>query len=251
MDDAAPVVAVGSGHGADTAGGTSPPSDRRGGAGAEGLPTPPGAGGGVTDRRVRIGGAVAAIGVVVAGWLWWGQPPTAGDPAEPFGPAALAAPTGDPPGTVAPTTIMVHVSGAVLHPGLVSVTPGARVADAIAAAGGASRSADVAAVNLAAPVADGEHITVPPVGSAPPASDEADRDGAAVQPDSLTDGSVSLNTASTTDLETLPGVGPVIAAQIVAHREAHGPFQAVEDLLDVPGIGEAKLAAIRDLVTVP
>ena len=93
---------------------------------------------------LRMAGRWPPSGAVVAGWLWWGQPPTVGDPAESRGAAVVASPTGDPPVTVAATTIMVHVSGAVLHPGLVSVAPGARVADAIAAAGGASRSADVA-----------------------------------------------------------------------------------------------------------
>jgi competence protein ComEA len=136
----------------------------------------------------------------------------------------------------------VHVSGWVVNPGVVTVVQGGIVADAIAAAGGARPGAALDAINLAGPVADGDQVQVPGPGTVapPPASGEAG-----------TPGLVSLNRADVTALQELPGLGPVLAQRIVEHREANGPFETVEDLLDVPGIGEAKLAAIRDLVAVP
>src|SRR5690606_20272718 len=100
--------------------------------------------------------------------------------------------------------------------------------------------ASLDAVNLAQPVADGQQIVVPgPDATAVAGSTPAD------------DGLVHLNTATAADLETLPGVGPVLAERIVAHRDARGGFERVEDLLEVPGIGEAKLADLRDAVAVP
>ncbi|HSR15272.1 MAG TPA: ComEA family DNA-binding protein [Gemmatimonadales bacterium] len=143
-----------------------------------------------------------------------------------------------PPETVvrphSSASITVHVSGRVRNPGLVAVPAGSRVADAIAAAGGALAEADLGALNLAAPLADGQHLVV----------------SSAVSPEPG-DGRVRVNTAGPAELEALPGVGPVLAARIVEYRERHGPFVLVEDLLGVPGIGEAKLAALRDSVLVP
>lgn len=136
-------------------------------------------------------------------------------------------------------TITVHVSGQVLAPGLVEITAGSRVADAVAAAGGTTRNADLSRINLAAPVDDGQQIVI---------LDVHDRGAAGAGGD---DGRVSINTAGPNDLERLPGVGPVLAARIAAHREENGPFVVVEDLLDVPGIGEAKLEALRDSVALP
>ena len=138
--------------------------------------------------------------------------------------------------------ISVHVSGWVVSPGVVVVREGAIVADAIAAAGGARPGAALDAINLAGPVAGGDQVQVPGPGS------EAPPPGSGVAASS---GPISLNRADATALQELPGVGPVLAERIVAHRDANGPFEAVEDLLDVPGIGETKLAAIRDLVSVP
>lgn len=133
-------------------------------------------------------------------------------------------------------TVAVHVSGMVVAPGVVDVPPDSIVADAIEAAGGLLSAADVDQINLAAPIVPGEQIIVPgPTGSvsAGPDADE---------------GVLSINQASAGDLESLPGVGPVLAERIVSYRESNGRFEAVEDLLEVPGIGEAKLEAIRDLV---
>jgi len=135
--------------------------------------------------------------------------------------------------------IEVHVAGAVVSPGVVVVGEGAIVADAIAAAGGMVPGALVSAINLAAPVSGGQQVVVPG------ASDTAT--GVALDVVTGT-GVLSLSTATPADLETLPGVGPVLAERIVDFREENGPFETVEDLLEVPGIGEAKLASIRDLV---
>jgi competence protein ComEA len=138
------------------------------------------------------------------------------------------------------TQITLHVSGAVAAPGLVVVSADARVADAIAAAGGSTRDADLAAVNLAAPVHDGEQVVIPAVADDGPASGAVEGDGR-----------IRINRASVDELEQLPGVGPVLAARIAAHRDDNGPFRVVEDLLDVPGIGEGKLATLRDSVALP
>jgi competence protein ComEA len=195
-------------------------------------------------------GAGAVAAALLAGYLWWGGPP---DPVA--GPSGTRSPSGlAAPGTSVPAlpgTIVVHVSGAVARPGVVSLPSGARVADAVAAAGGVDRSADITAVNLAAPLADGDQVVVPQAaGTAGGGSDMAGSPAVAGAAGATGD-KVALNLAGQAELETLPGVGPVIASRIVAHREANGPFQAVEDLLDVPGIGEATLAGFRDLVVVP
>lgn len=142
-------------------------------------------------------------------------------------------------GSASADTITVHVSGAVAAPGLVSVSREGRVADAVAAAGGALPEARLGSLNLAAPVRDGEQIDVP--------SPSPDGDPPAV----TESGTVRVNVATPTELEVLPGVGPVLAARIAAHRDDHGPYGSVEDLLDVPGIGEGKLASLRDFVVVP
>ena len=138
----------------------------------------------------------------------------------------------------AAASITVHVSGAVSQPGLVSLPAGARVADAVVAAGGATDGAVLTSLNLAAPVYHGQqHV-------GPAASATVGAAGAS-------SGRVPINTADAGALEGLPGVGPVLAARIVEYRDRNGPFTVVEDLLDVPGIGEAKLAALREMVLVP
>ena len=170
-----------------------------------------------------------AVMAVVAGVLWFGTGPDAPPDQRPDMPVA----------GIEDGLITVHVAGAVVRPGLVEVASDARVADVVAAARGATWDADLTAVNLASRVRDGERIVVPVRGGS-----------SASAPGSLEDG-IDLNTASEEDLTGLPGVGPVLAGRIVDHRDAHGPFQAVEDLLDVSGIGEAKLATLRDFIGAP
>lgn len=133
-------------------------------------------------------------------------------------------------------TVRVHVSGMVVSPGVVDVGVHAIVADAIDAAGGLRSDAVVDQINLAAPVVPGGQIVVP------------GGDGGSDLPAGEGDGILSLSGATAGELEALPGVGPVLAERIVSFRDENGGFEVVEDLLQVPGIGEAKLAAIRDLV---
>ena len=189
------------------------------------------------DRRWRIVGAVvlaAAVSVGAAMGFFSGADPV---PAE-FVDSEAALPGSTGPASPV-SQVVVHVAGAVAHPGLVTLPPDSRVADAVAAAGGMTDAAVDTGINLAAPVSDGGQVIVPSSVAGPGA------------PPVVDDGLVHVNQADAIDLERLPGVGPVLAERIVAHRDANGPFTAVEDLLDVPGIGEAKLAALRDLLALP
>lgn len=177
------------------------------------------------------GGGVLIVVVALGAAAWFGinQPATL--------PAAGATATQPAPDE----GLTVHVSGAVVHPGLVSVPSGARIADVVSAAGGALPDADLRALNLAAPVRDGEQVAVP------------DRSEAGAVAGGAVDGSgrVRINLADATELQALPGVGPVLAERILAYRNERGPFTAVEDLLEVSGIGEGKLSSLRDAVVVP
>jgi competence protein ComEA len=159
-------------------------------------------------------------------------------PREPVVPAATATtPTGALPGG----EVVIDVVGAVGRPGLYHLPEGARVADALARAGGATRKADLAAVNLAAPVADGEQVVVPRRGAA----------GAVATPGAVpgaVQGPVHLNTATLEQLDGLPGVGPVTAQKILDYRTEHGAFRSVDELDAIAGIGPARLDTLRDLV---
>jgi len=152
----------------------------------------------------------------------------------------------------APSEIVVHVSGAVRRPGVVTVAGDARVFEAIDLAGGAEADADLDRVNLAAPLVDGERIHVPAQGEDIPEVVQSSRPAAPSMGEALPTVSpmVDINTASVSELETLPGVGPAIASAIVQTREDRGPFLSVDELLEVPGIGDAKLAQIRPLAVV-
>lgn len=150
-------------------------------------------------------------------------------------------PLADVGSTAEPTgELYVHVLGAVAAPGLYVLDVDARLVDALAAAGGTNQDANLAAINLARVLEDGEQIIVPTVGAAPDAS------GAAPPGDDRVD----LNTADQAALETLPRIGPAIAQRIVSWREENGRFRSVDDLLAVPGIGEKLLAGMRDGVRV-
>ena len=149
----------------------------------------------------------------------------------------------------------MHVVGAVVRPGIVRLATGARVVDAVDGAGGLAPGADVDRVNLAAVLADGQRVVVPIVGQPPPvevAPGPAWPGGAASSGSSQPTANVpvDLNAATAEQLDTLPGVGPATAAAIIAHRSESGPFTSVDELLDVRGIGAARLESIRDLVTV-
>lgn len=144
----------------------------------------------------------------------------------------------------APARLVVHVVGAVRRPGLYRLAHGARIADAVRRAGGATRRADLSLVNLAAQVSDGTQVVVPRravVAAGPGEVAEAEGGAAAGGP-------VHLNTATLEQLDALPGVGPVTAQKILDYREQHGAFSSVDDLDAIPGIGPARLEQLRDLV---
>ncbi|MGV8876153.1 MAG: helix-hairpin-helix domain-containing protein [Rhodoglobus sp.] len=135
-------------------------------------------------------------------------------------------------------TVVVHVTGAVEKPGLYELGSGARVVDAIAAAGGFTATADRETLNLARLLTDGEQFSVPEIG-------EVAQAGAGVS-----DSRVNLNTADAAALDTLPRIGPAMAARIVAWRDANGPFVTIDDLRNVSGFGDKTFEGLRELITV-
>lgn len=202
---------------------------------------------GTTPTRLVLG---AAVGVVLAAAVVWtllatpstGSAPEARDEALPRA-SATSSTVASPPAARS----LVYVTGAVVAPGVYRLGEDARVADAIAAAGGPAPDADLSLLNLAAPVADGERVYVPRRGEPPPSDVVVAGSGASV---GARAGPVNLNTATAEQLEALPGIGPSTAQAILAWRRQHGRFRSVDDLLNVRGIGRAKLDALRDQVRV-
>jgi competence protein ComEA len=185
--------------------------------------------------------AVAAVVVVVLGMRFMQGQARGGTGAAAGGAQVARAPASvkieRPPSTGA----LVHVAGAVRHPGVYRLHDGDRVKDAVERAGGARGGADVNAINLAATVADGQQVVVPRRGAAAPAIGDAGEGaaGAATQPP------VSLNAATAAQLDTLDGVGPATAQKILDWRREHGGFRTIDDLGEVPGIGPKRMAALR------
>lgn len=198
-------------------------------------------------RSARAFAVVMVALMMVAGWWWWsgradvptvvsqilaeGVPVTgaaAGDASGPSIGAGGEAASGSQ--SAAAQVVVVHVAGAVRTPGLVELPWGSRVSDAIAAADGATSPEVLTSVNLARPLVDGEQILVG-VDAAQPS-----------------DGRISINSASSVELQELPGVGPVLAERIVAFREQNGPFVSLDGLLEVSGIGEAVLRNMSEQV---
>jgi competence protein ComEA len=182
--------------------------------------------------------AIAVLGLLLLRHHAAASPPRAAAPV----PIRVAADDSGPGGRV-----FVHVAGAVRKPGVYTLRAGARVADAVERAGGARPSADLSAVNLASKLEDGRQVLVPRrVGGgvaatvAPPGTALS---GAPAQP-------IDLNTATLEQLDTLDGVGPATAQKIMDYRTEHGGFGSVDELGQVPGIGEKRLAALRDHVRV-
>ena len=173
-----------------------------------------------------IGVAVIGLALVAAGVVWDSR----------TGTQTISSPETvdtDAPTKKTPAVVVVHVSGAVVRPGLVQLDEGARVVEAIDAAGGAANDSAVHQLNLARPVMDGEQIVVPRAG-------EVVEQGAG-------NGPISLSRSSAEKLQELPGVGPAIADRIIRWREENGPFRALEDVLAVSGIGEATLEQLQGL----
>lgn len=168
---------------------------------------------------------------------------------ESAAPDASVAVTPAEPTASAPATVLIHVAGAVKHPGVYELQAGDRVIDAIEAAGGVTEAADAEQLNFARPLVDGEQIYVPEPGEAPPAGASGDSvEGGSGGGSS--GGLVNLNTASATELETLPRIGPAMSQRIIDYREQHGGFTSIDQLKDVAGIGDATFDGLKDLVTV-
>ena len=146
-------------------------------------------------------------------------------------------------------SMVVHVVGAVRRPGLYHLHEGQRVADAVGRAGGATRKADLAALNLAAPLVDGTQVLMPARVAAAPTGTTASGGTTAGATQAGTQAKVSLASATLEQLDALPEVGPVTAQKIVDYRTEHGPFRSVDDLDQVPGIGPTRVENLRDLVT--
>lgn len=158
-------------------------------------------------------------------------------PAARPGPGASSSSSPEP----GPEMVVVHVAGPVARPGVYRLPKGSRVADAVAAAGGPVGGADANALNLAAPLADGEKITlVKPGEPVPPSGDPAQ----------AAPGAINLNTATQAQLEQLPAVGPVLAKRILAYRQSKGRFNSPKQLMEVSGFGPKRFANLKELITV-
>ena len=223
----------------------------------------------VGPRRVASGAAVTVLLVIGAAFMFLPSPP----------PLEASLPTASWSGSVGivttlpfatPPMVRVHVAGAVEHPGVYELPSSQRVVDAVRAAGGATSNADLESINLAQTIIDTEQIyvpsrvhhvttsprrpeprlrprrtttvTTPAAGGAPPA--------VTTSPGTTVPAKVNINTATAAQLDELPGVGPTTARRIISYRQSKGPFSKVEDLLNVPGIGPAKLDAMRPMITV-
>ncbi len=192
-----------------------------------------------TPRHVLVLWGLGLITVALLGVRYLGH--GSGPPA----PAAPAIQVGDQSGGGS-SRVVVHVAGAVRRPGVYRLPARSRVVDAVRRAGGARPRADLSALNLAAKLEDGRQVVVPlraPAGAVAPAGGAAPAGAAPAAP-------LDLNTATTEQLDQLDGIGPGMAGRILDYRKEHGGFGSVEELGEVPGIGEKRLAALREEVRV-
>ncbi|MCR2800967.1 ComEA family DNA-binding protein [Microbacterium sp. zg-Y818] len=193
-------------------------------------------------RRLGVGAVTVVVIAALAVTVAIGIVRTSSVPVESV---TIAETQATPGATVPAAEVYVHVFGAVASPGLYRLAEGARVVDAVAAAGGLTEGADQGAINLARVIGDGEQLRVPLIGEAPTAPGSAPGG-----PPGADGGKVNLNTADLAALDTLPRIGPALAQRIIDWRDENGRFTSVDDLLAVPGIGDKMLASLRDLVTV-
>jgi competence protein ComEA len=191
-----------------------------------------------TPRHVLALWALGLVAVVMLGVRYLGRDD---DPPGASGPAA-AIQVGEASG--GSSRVTVHVAGAVRHPGVYRLSPRSRVVDAVRRAGGARRRADLSALNLAAKLEDGRQVVVP---LRPRAGDPVPAAGGAATAPA---GPIDLNTATAEQLDEFDGIGPGMAGSILEYRKEHGGFGSVEELGQVPGIGEKRLAALREKVRV-
>lgn len=153
-----------------------------------------------------------------------------------------------------PNVVRVYVGGEVVTPGLYTLSRGSRVAEAIQAAGGTTTTGDVTGFGMAAVIEDADQIIVPARRAAvtpqsyPPVSGGSPV--ATIEPAAITSSTININTASTSELETLPGIGPAIATRIIEYREQHGPFRTIDELEAVSGISQRMVLELQDLITV-
>ena len=191
----------------------------------------------VTRRRALAGAVLLGAVLIIAGrhLVRSGAP-------EPPRPARIVAEQARPQ---AEPKLVVHVVGAIRRPGLYRLREGARIADALARAGGATRKADLSLVNLAAPLADGVQVVVP---KRLPAAGAAAAAGSSEAAPGAAQGPVHLNSATLEQLDALPGIGPVTAQKILDFRDQNGGFASVDELDAVPGIGPARMEQLRELV---
>lgn len=201
--------------------------------------------------HVKVICALLALGLITAGWLLVRARPVAVASA---GEVVTVAPPVQTPASATPSTpksaskIVVHVLGAVRRPGLVRLPENARVQDAIDAAGGLTHRANPGELNLAQVLSDGQQIMIGTTRD--PAGEVREQPGSSTGSGSAASGALDLNRASQTQLEELPGVGPVIAQAILSWREQHGQFTRVEELQEVDGIGPKTYAQIAPHVRV-
>ena len=205
----------------------------------------------LSRMHVKVICAFLALGLITAGWLLLRARPVAVASA---GEVVTVAPPVQTPASATPSTaksaskIVVHVLGAVRRPGLVRLPENARVQDAIDAAGGLTHRANPGELNLAQVLSDGQQIMIGTTRD--PAGEVREQPGSSTGSDSAASGALDLNRASQTQLEELPGVGPVIAQAILSWREQHGRFTRVEELQEVDGIGPKTYAQIAPHVRV-
>lgn len=216
-----------------------------------------------TVHNTASGRRPLVLSVMLTSLLWvvlggaslflWRQPQPATFEIQPPPATNTPQPTATATPTATPSPLLVDVAGAVRIPGVHSLSPGSRVQEAVAAAGGALEHADLRGISLARPLQDGEKLYVPLVGEDPPAppapGTAAVEDDGSANDTAAVDYPININTADAETLQALPGIGPKTAQAIADYRETNGPFPSVEDLVQVKGIGEGTLGKIRELVT--